>query len=254
MILDDSAAIKAYTNFLAKYSTVTEPSETAEYPKFEGSKFDIGGMAFSMMSGEHVITIANTVNSFLMYLRQLKGWTLVVRELDEEAAWRVLINFVEPLAYFCLDAPYRIKQQICSSTAQLSHQANRVRVQGWTDTVKLSKPKFDDAQRQAGHWNDWPRLEACLGELNSDAFCEATEDFRNKFHHGFPRRVGTGYTSFVERTWSEEGVRYAFGSKPPLALVELVAALEPQYAAALSAFNSYVDLVLAQRLAVSIDG
>lgn len=254
LILDDESAISTYTDFRARYSAVEEPSEAAAYPNWDGGTFDIDGMAFSMMANEQVVAIANTVNAYLMYLRQLKGWALLLEDLDEEAGRPILIDFVQPLAYFCLDAPYRIKQRLCASTARLSHQANSRKVNGWSDKVSLVNPKFDDAKRHAKHWDEWAPLEQCLANLNSSAFCESVDDFRNEFHHGFPRRVATGHTSFVERTVTDAGVSYAFGSKPPLPLETVVEALESQFAAALASYKAYVRLVETQRAMMLVDG
>jgi len=253
LILDDEAAISVYTDFRVAYSQLVDPAVPASYPDYDGGTFDIGGMAFSMMAREHAVTIANTVNAFMMYLRQIKGWARVLDQLDEDASRPVLIDFVNPLVYFCLDSPYRIKQRICSSTAQLSHQANRGKVEGWTDSISLTSPKFGDARRHAQHWDEWAVLENGLADLDSPGFREALDDFRNEFHHGFPRRVATGHTSFVERRPTPTGVSYAFGSKPPLALHEVIASLESQYSAALVCYEAYIELVSAQRASLLLN-
>lgn len=254
MVLDDDAAVELYARFRGKAALVEQPSATAAYPDFSGGTFDRSGMAFAKMAREHVTTIANSVNSLLVYLRQLKAWALVLQELDDQTRWHAMIEFVNPLAYFCLDAPYRIRQRICASTAYLSHQANRTKVEGWNNQVKLSDPKFKDARRHAQHWNEWAALESALAGLNSPEFCESVDDFRNEHHHGFARRLELGQTSFVERDVTEKGVSYSFGVKGPLTLLGVVEALDSQYEAALSSYAHYLELVSAQRRALLADG
>jgi len=244
--LDDMRMTALYAESLAARRALEPAPVFARYPDFVGGTHGVEAMAYVWIAREHLRETANFVNEFVMYLVQLRAWQVVLTTLEEPERHQVLIEFLIPLAAFCLSAPYALKARICRSVSELSNQANRFVRPGWRDTVDLTKANFKTAQSLACDWTRWPALEAGLAALNTDEFDEAVDGYRNDFHHGFPRRVELGQSSVVTRNVSPGQVSYSFGVGEPLSLDVLVPLLLEQCDAALASYDAYVDLVREQ--------
>jgi hypothetical protein len=247
--LNDSRLIEIYTRFLGVRGEVGEMYRLATYYDFleHGSYLGIA-LPFVETATEHIRELANTVNEFCHYLHGLLAWGRVLDSVPEVDKFDAVIEFVLPISVYCLSAPYAIKGRLCTSIAELSHQANRFRVGAWTDNADLRKPNFLTARRHAHQWTSWPALESTLSRLNDDSFTCAVDDFRNRFNHGYPRRVEYGFTGFVRRNVSSDGsVSYGFGDSPPLRVTELIPVLAPQYSVAVECYEAYAELVREQQ-------
>ena len=204
-------------------------------------------MLFVEIAREQTQEIANAVNAFGHYLHDLAAWDLILQSLTEDQRFEVVFEFLLPTSVYCLCAPYAIKGRLHTSIAEVSHQANRFRLSGWKDNANLAKPNFMTARQHACDWTSWPALEVALSQLSGDKFTNTSDDFRNRFNHGYPRRIEFGLTGFVQRNvTSDDSVSYNLGSSSPLRIADLIPLLAEQHAAALSCYNAYIELVKEQ--------
>jgi hypothetical protein len=216
-------------------------------PKLAQHETSFAQAAAGLLAGEFEVTavadvraLANLTNEFVYNWRKLQAWGRVLDELPQRQHVDVLLEFVNPAAYFCLCAPAAIKGRLYFSVARVSNIANERAVRGciFTDDLGMSSP--DNARGQAKHWTSWPNLSARLGALDNKEFKRTTGAFRNEFHHGDPRLLGAGTRPVVARL--AQGVQ-ALCLDTAVPISEVAAALTPQVTAAVAAHSAFLDLV-----------
>ena len=246
--MDDQKAIELYTRFREARCSLGHKYQIAAYHRFlDRGTYPVIAMPFIEIAKEQTREIANAVNEFGHYLHELTAWDSILRLLTEDEKFEVVFEFLLPTSVYCLGAPYAIKGRLHTSIAEVSHQANRFRLSTWKDDANLAKPNFKTAERHAQHWNSWPALAAALSQLSDDSFNSASDDFRNRFNHGYPRGVEFGLTGLVRRNVGSDGlVSYGLGSSPPLRIADLIPLLAQQHAAALDCYDTYINLVREQ--------
>ena len=247
-MLSDNAAIDAYAQFRERWSAAPPSTPLIAFPDFiDGRPLSAGEAAtFRSMASEHVRELANFINEFIWCMRQLEVWRDIMSPLTPEDRYELAMEFVLPIAYYCVGVPYALHGRFCTSVANLSHQANSFIVEGWRDNANLRYVDANKAASLASGWSAWPDLSVALAKLNDRAFVEAVGDFRRLYHHGFPRSLELGLTSFVRREETKGTVRYVIGATAPLSVAELVEALGPQLEAARVAYAAYLTLVRQQ--------
>ncbi len=245
--MNDERAIELFAEFRQACSQLDPQPKFAEFVDLpDGTTHYVDAMAFIWLAREQLRESANSVNEFALYLAHLRAWVGVVLSLDELERHEALLEFVKPLAYFCLNAPYAIKSRFTRSVADLSHQANRFLEAAWSDDADLSWAEMKTTKRLAECWPGWPALDRALAELDADESRERTDGFRNEFHHGFPCRIEFGQQRLVKRDVIPGTTRTSFGIREPLRLTELVDLLAKECEAALRVFEAYVRLVQEQ--------
>lgn len=247
-MLSDDVAIQTYAEFRRLWSGAPPSTPLVAFPDFvDGRPLSAGEAAiFRSMASEHVRELANFINEFIWYMRQLEIWRDIMSPLEAEDRYELAMEFVLPLAYYCVDVPYALHGRLCTSVASLSHQANSFTVEGWKDDANLRYIDAKRAAKFASGWSAWPDLSAALAKLNDRSFIDAVGDFRRLYHHGFPRSLEMGFTSFVRREVAQDGVRYEIGASPPLSVAELLDALRPQLEVARGVYDAYLVLVRQQ--------
>jgi hypothetical protein len=84
-----------------------------------------------------------------------------------------------------------------------------------------------------------------LSRLNNKTFATATDDYRNRLNHGFPRRIELGHILTIQR--DPKSLVYRIVDAPPLLIGDLTPVLAVQYEAAVDCYDAYVELVREQR-------
>ncbi|HUC71584.1 MAG TPA: hypothetical protein VMS01_10365, partial [Stellaceae bacterium] len=200
--LNNRTLCQLYETFQNQRSTIGEIYLGVPYHDFIDNK-KYCGSAFPAitLASEHIITVTNIVNRFHYDLHSFISWSRVFEEISEDEKLMALVEFVIPVSNQCLSAPYLIKQTLIKSICILSHQANRFFIDNWTDeSLKPDrKHDFNHAKTLARHFCTWPVIEDALAHLNSKEFIDASDDYRRKFNHGFPRRIEYGHSMIIER-------------------------------------------------------
>ncbi len=133
------------------------------------------------------------------------------------------------------------------SICQISHQTNRFLDNAWKEDLLKDRLNFPDTVKFASRFAWWPPLCSTLSLLNDENFTNASDDYRTRLNHGFPRRIEFGHTLVVKRDLHDPNkVLYTFGNAPPLFISDLVPLLATQYNAALNCFDAYIALVKEQ--------
>jgi hypothetical protein len=191
------------------------------------------------------------VNRFCYDMHALLAWTLVFEALGEDDKFVALYEFVSPLAADCLSMPYSIKQMLLKSICNISHQTNRFRAVGWSESELKPdrKLQFDDAKKLAAHFQSWPAVCDAFSRLNHSDFAAGTDDYRNRLNHGFPRRIELGHTMTLRRDPDPRRANsfvYKLYDARPLRIGDLIPLLAEQYQAAVDCYRAYIELVREQ--------
>jgi hypothetical protein len=266
--MNNERVIELFHEFREAYVGLDSTTGRALLPNFEPLP-PVMAMLFCSLLEAHPHDLTNGVNRFSEYIDQLRAWQQVISALNEHERAEAVLEFIHPLAHFCLGSPYTLKQQFCKSVTELSHQANRVTIDDWCDTDHEKDLKdssnFKSAKLFAKNWSAWPNLHSKLAALNSADFKSSVYNFRNDSHHGFPRQIEVGLTLFVRREASHDEVScsfgtffrsesptYTLGAYQPLLISDIVPALTQQHQAALEVHQAYIKL-LKEQLGMVID-
>lgn len=204
-------------------------------------------LPYSQMFNEFARELANIINQLISKEHRLGAWEIVTANLDETAFNNVLFEFVEPIATIALNLPVVIRDRIIFATAHLMHQANQALGHAdWRDDLPTDREiKRRDLEKRGQRWNAAPALLNALDRLATQAdYDAATGNFRNRYHHRFPPRIGIGITGLVTRI-VEPGTKrisYAIGETGPLSLAEIRVFLASQIAYANDAYAAFKAL------------
>lgn len=205
-------------------------------------------LAYGQMFGEFARELANTINQLVSKEQRLGAWDKVTADLDQDAFNSVLFEFVDSLATIALNLPAVIRDRIIFATAHLMHQANQaLGYADWRDDLPTDREiKRRDLEKHGHRWNATPDLLNALDRLAAQAdYDAAMGNFRNRYHHRFPPRIGIGITGLVTRIVEPKTkqISYAIGGTEPLSLVEIRAFLGQQIAHAHDAHAAFKALV-----------
>jgi hypothetical protein len=201
-------------------------------------------MLVVLMAREHILTATNTMNRFSYDILSLTAWNKVFASATEAERMQALYEFLSPTASYCLSMPYTIKQMFIKSICEISHQTNRFNDNNWDERALPPKPNFPDAGKLASRFNSWPVLCAALSLLDDRTFRDASDDYRNEFNHGFPRRIELGYTTIIRR--NAKFSSYELRDAPPLLMNDLIPLLTVQHKAASDCHHAYLELIKEQ--------
>lgn len=243
--LDDQKLLNLYTRFQAARRVVGEVYPFTQFDNFlDRDSYHGGALPVVLIAKDQIMGATNALNRFGYDLHALAAWNKVFDTITEDEKFLALYEFVLPIASDSLSAPYAIKQMFVTSICQISYQTKGF---GNRDEAPLKKQlNFKDARRLAANFGSWPTLCSALSLLNDEAFKDASDDYRNKLNHGFPRRIEIGHTWAINQVIEPGCVTYSLGVAPPLRIAELIPLLAKQYQIALSCFGAYIDLMKEQ--------
>ncbi len=190
--------------------------------------------------------ISNGINSLTDYVGRIIAWDAVIAGMDEDQLFEIKHAFIEPVATVALGLPYVIQNRFLFAAAHLCHQANFARdPSSWVDNLRLDEDiNLDDANKHGRGWRKYTRFKTRLEKVDSQAYRDDTDDFRNTYTHRFPPGIVLGVTGIVRREETEAGgFRYAIGGRDPLLLRAIADTLKRQCQASYLAFDAFQNLV-----------
>jgi hypothetical protein len=184
---------------------------------------------------------------FVIYTGGLTAWEKVLDAVTEDEKIAVLFEFVSPIVNNCLSLPYSTRQMLIKSICHISHQTTRFCTADWSDSSLKPDKRLDfkEAERFAMRFDSWPALCAALARLNNERFIVASDDYRNRLHHSFQRRVEFGHTMTFLR--DPDSPSYRLYDASPLCLSDLIPLLAGQYEGALNCYYKYIELIKEQQ-------
>lgn len=247
-----------YSAYLQVIDTVPIAGPFADYDwgTLPGSLSGVW-LAYNQMFGEFARELANTINQLVSKEQRLGAWEIVTADLDQDAFNNVLFEFVDPLATIALNLPAVIRDRIIFAAVHLMHQANQaLGYADWRDDLPTDREiKRRDLEKHGHRWNAISDLLHALDRLATQAdYDTATGNFRNRYHHRFPPRIGIGITGLVTRVVEPKTkqISYAIGGAQPLSLAEIRAFLGQQIVRAHDAYAAFKALVREFESAIAV--
>jgi hypothetical protein len=245
--IDDNQLLHLYREFQRARQSLSDlyPAIRHDDSFLDRRRYDgPAAMLVVIMAQAHILTATNTINRFSYDLRSLTAWDKVFESVSEAERMQALYEFLSPIASHCLSMPYAVKQMSIKSICQISHQTNRFHDGNWDEKALPGKPNFPDAIKLAGHFRSWPALCGALSLVDDTTFRDASDDYRNEFNHGFPRRIELGYTTIIRR--DAKSSSYELHDAPPLLVRDLIPLLAAQHKAASDCHDAYIELIKEQ--------
>ena len=195
---------------------------------------------------------------------------------DEEEAWELRREFLEPLVKHCLQSPSAARDSLVFVATNSVHQLRIALGGGYKDYLDGDpiahgkKPKhLTRAQKElrlkalVSPWNEGADLIAVLQSVDDEPYRMATSDYRNRSSHAIGPRLALGFTQAVTRsvvpatklmeqadgTFKDEpvpgkmAVSYGFGGTPPLDLEQVRRENLTQYLRARTGYTRYRSLL-----------
>jgi hypothetical protein len=212
-------------------------------------------LPYKNMFDESSCSIAGAIEQLTDYIHRLKAWSIVLAPMTDEQKLSVIFEFIDPIATIALNLPHVIQERFIFAVAHLCHQANRSRVQPWTDNLPEDyKIKQAVADEYGGNWTQYKPLTECLKTIADQSYQKATFHFRNTYNHRFSPRIEVGITNLIYRRPENlrgYGFSYAVaGGVPPLMLSKVVDLLHEQRNRCFVTFSAFQQLVREQEAGI----
>ena len=215
------------------------------------SSLSAAWMAYSQMLQEYATELANIINDLTNHIHRLRAWDSVLGNLSDEDKHDSSHEFIDTLGTVALGQPYAIKSRFAVAVGHLSHQANRA-ADGpdWKDDFPDKNLYLNDIEPYASQWKKYRAFKLKLEPLAGKKFKKASDDFRNRYNHGFSSRFVVGITATVTREVVGDRVRYAFGGTSPLSIAEVAKLLAEERDHCSRAFKAFQALIEEQIAAI----
>ena len=230
-------------------------------------------MRMGVMLADHLREATNYMNEWWGRLRDWQTWLGVLDGIaDEQQAWRVRAELVEPPVSWCRLRPSTMRDLLGFVATHAVHQANLVVDRQYRDRLDEDsakhhlkrKPREQQLRRVGRAWTRCKRLSEALSRIDTKTYRAVTHDYRNLASHGMAPRFEFGHTNYVRRaivpktellpnadgsfsTPESSGktvVSYAFGGVPPLSLREMHATNAGEFAPAREAYRDLLRQLL----------
>lgn len=229
-----------------------------------------------MMVESDLRELTNLVNRWQHSLLRWDVWNQVLASHDEETAWLLRYEFLHALAHECLLRPSALRDTFTSVATNSLHQARLSIDPAYRDHLTGDptspsdhpKPLNRGAKEKrlyaiAKTWSIGESLLAGIRQIDSQAYKDATYNYRNLVNHTIGPRLGVGETRMVTRQvvpaermeQQADGsfnlvtipdkmcVRYGFGGTPPLDLVAAYQANKQQFSLARACYGQFLSFL-----------
>jgi len=245
--------------YLSSYSryldTWWEPSPTSDSNFIDQDSYNIPNLEgisgqwfqFRLMAEDFTRELINAINAFSLNMNRLKIWCDILSNCnDSKERQALLIEFIEPIAFVCLNKPYSLRSQFTYATTHLLHLSNSRKSSCWKDQLVTDGEhiNYKILEKVGKGWNNFTSFSKALSGIDDEEFRNSTSDFRNKSHHAIPPELEFGITSFIQRTETKDRkVSYKIGGIAPLRVNNAFDHLQLQQQACINTFNLYWKLM-----------
>lgn len=155
-------------------------------------------ISFALVEDE-LRELTNNLNAWMGMLRLWHAWMIVAAELSDDDLWDIEIDFIIPLATFCLFQPSSVRDTFTLVATNGMHQVRLLVDADYADCLPLDQdpwmpPKYPNRRKKEGQleavlkpWPEGQALLESLQRLDDGATRRATADFRNRASHSIAR-------------------------------------------------------------------
>jgi hypothetical protein len=221
-----------------------------------------------MVDGE-LCEMTNLLNRWGSMLRSWHAWLDVMDLYDEETAYGIQYDLVEPIALTCMFQPSAMRDRFTHIATNAFHQIRYSAEPDYPDRLIDDPPdgvkhpsrrkREDQLRRILSRWSFGRQLMEVFKALDGQEYRRRTKDFRNYYNHAIAPRFNSGWTKLVTRQVvpatvgngryrqvempGKFVVRYGHGGTPPLPMKEAYEANEAEFALAGQCFHEYVGML-----------
>jgi hypothetical protein len=244
---------------------------------------DLYGLSLPLWRNEHLRSdfqeVINGLNSWKAHLHSWACWNGVIKnQPNEEWAWAIRSDFVEPLAFFCMSQPTSFRDRLTKFSTFATHYANlefdpaytsdileedeenfKRLLRGSPSSYYLSREKAEKQLATISKESETAKeILVAIKLLDTDEYRSRTYGWRNKAAHYIAPRFEFGETQLITRSVSfpyksvklENGfvgliedkskmsIGYGIGGCPAIPLNEAYEANSEQYELARNAVSA----------------
>ena len=236
---------KAYDRFIRLRRTI-DPFP-GEDPHLDPNAFELPSEDINRLGilffGYNLINLSShrltgQINGMYDDILNLKAWEQILPDYNERQKLHLIVQFVEPLLVASLISPFAVKNQMVfvgTKIAILLEQGKRKNKIPADREIK----SIADMEEWAGKWPGFPELKIALSTLHSEDFTESTMNFRHRYTHRLPPRIGMGIVPNFRLEREGTGLRIYPHMDEPLAISTAIAASVMQHRACVAAFHAF---------------
>jgi hypothetical protein len=199
---------------------------------------------YRLMLRAHANQLPEDINDLLRTTVRLSVWADIIENYGLEDKLYLLVEFVNPIAFFALNLPYAIQSRFIFSITHLCHQANRFKFPGYKDDLTNDENiKKSTMEHRCSCWEGYSSFRDSLNKVCDEEFNKKTKQYRHKFHHRLPVEIEVGITGLMSRTKIANSVSYGLGGVQPLSIANLVPVLQNQFYAASECYSKYLGII-----------
>lgn len=229
-----------------------------------------------MMVIDELRELANLVNAWARAIWRWNAWIGVMEQSEDELAWSVQLEFVEPIAFHCMYMPAAVRDRFIHTATNAFHQARMTVDSAYPDHLKSDPPAAGksakvlgrhEGEKQLGEiasrWPSGAKLLTAIRRLDDATYRQATSNFRNLASHAIAPHFQLGLTNTVVRrvvptttlvaqadgSYREAvvpnslSVSYGVGGTGPLAMCDMLDLALKQFSNAKACFAVYAALL-----------
>jgi hypothetical protein len=273
MILDKQLYLKAHEAFFEDRFDKW-PNEKVQHATYGWSERvnEHDWLLFNaMLVSGHLRELSNSINSWGYGIVDLQSWCLVLANFTDDEQWSLRAQSVVPIASFCLQQPYALREQFMDAVTQILHQANLKLRTGYKDSLPhdtakgylRAHEKLEALRTVGSGWHRYLDFEKSVLSMNDRAFTSRTKNYRNLANHGIAPNIEIGDGIAITRTIeqatnlvkrpdgafdllkhaTDKCISYGLGGSTPLDLDEVISAVEAQHLIAMQTLNSLNNLI-----------
>ena len=173
---------------------------------FKGNNYNLNPVEFRLSEGEmkriplssfmavhlrlSIQSLVGQINGFNSDLFALKAWQTILPDYQRSQRIHLISEFVEPLLHSCMLAPFALRNQITFTGTKIAILLEKGRCQPkLPDDRDISEKHFN---QWAGNWDGFNLVEKSLKQLCDEEFIQRTNNFRHRYNHRIPPRIGIG--------------------------------------------------------------
>jgi hypothetical protein len=237
--------IEAYINYRDRIETTEWFADPLSYNQIIAPTNVSGECGlYRLMLMAHANQLPDDINDLLRTTVRLSVWSDIIEKYRAEDKLYLLVEFVNPIAFFALNLPYAIQSRFIFSITHLCHQANRFKLPDYKDDLPNDPEiKKKTMENRCSSWQGYSIFKESLNKICDDEYNEKTQEYRHKFHHRLPVEIEVGVTGLMNRRKKGSSVSYGLGGVQPLVIRNIIPLLQNQFLAASCCYSNYRNII-----------
>ena len=209
--------------------------EQVELPSFDYERYKFGVRSmmdpwlffYARHSEGFARQIVNDIHRLRCFLDDLRCWRRVLVAYNKSERFLLICEFLEERTVLAITRPAAIRNRFVYAATKLGQVLAKVsRAEDLPEEQAINEKEM---KRWVGSWADFPSFAKGLGELDGQAYRQATANFRNLDAHRFPPLIEFGIAPAAGVFGQDGRVCLSAGYQNPMKLEEIERFLTDEY-------------------------